>query len=66
MGGLGSGPSLKMGVGGGCFQSGPSLKNEGILELKKKKKKKRIFFFLKGGSFRAVQIGKVEQTKLYF
>ena len=33
MGELGSGPSLKMGVGG--FQSGPSLKNEGgILELK--------------------------------
>ena len=57
-GGLGSGPSLKM-VG---FESCPLLKNEGIMELKTTKK--RIFF--KRGSFGAAQVGKVEQTNVYF
>ena len=71
-GGLGSGPSLKM----GGFQSGPSREKQGILELKITKK--GIFFktgvfsncpgrksgtknciFLKRGSFGAAQIEKM-------
>ena len=46
----------------GGFQSGPSLKIEGVLELKITKKR----MFLKGGSFGVAQIGKVEQTNVYF
>ena len=72
-GGLGSGPSLKMGGGGrGWLSEGPSQKNEGILELKiikkkkKKKKKKKNVYFLKGGPFGAAQVRKVEQTNVYF
>ena len=44
MGGLGSGPSLKI----GGFQSGHSPEKNGILELKIKK---RIFLFLNDGLF---------------
>ena len=47
---------------GGGFQSGPSMKIEGVLELKITKKR----IFLKGGSFGAAQVGKVEQTNVYF
>ena len=46
----------------GAFQSGPSLKIEGGLELKITKKR----IFLKGGSLGAAQVGKVEQTNVYF
>ena len=49
--------SLKMWGGGGAgFQSGPSLKKEGILEIKITKKR----------SFGAAHVGKVEQTNVYF
>ena len=73
MGGLGSGPSLKM----RGFQSGPSREKQGILELKITKK--RILFLNEGlfdlptlekrykelytfesGSFRVAQVEKVE------
>ena len=72
MGGLGSGPSLKM----GGFQSGHSRDKHGILELKIKKRiffKTRVFsicqgqksgtkncIFLKRGSFGAAQVEKAE------
>ena len=51
----------------GGFQGGPTLKNEGTLELKITKKR----IFLKrggrgGGSFGAAQVGIVEQTNVYF
>ena len=57
-GGLGSGPSLKM----GGFQSGHSREKQGILELKITKK--RIYF--KRGSFPSAQVGKAEQRIVYF
>ena len=44
------------------FQSGPSLKIEGVLELRIRKKR----IFLKGGSFGAAQVGNVELTSVYF
>ena len=59
-GGLGSGSTQKK--WGGGFQSGPSLKIEGVLELKITKKR----ILLKAGSFGAAQVGKVEQTNVYF
>ena len=77
MGGIGSGPSLKM----AGFQSGPSLKNEGDFGTKNNKETyifwkggsfgaaqvgKLLCIFLKRGSFRAVQVEKVEQTNVYF
>ena len=49
-------------MGGGGFQSAPSLKIERVLELKITKKR----IFLKGGSSGAAQVGKVEQTNVYF
>ena len=64
--------SLKMGRlrerplnenGEGGFQSGPSLKNEGILELKITS---HSIFFFKWGSFGAALVGKVEYTNVYF
>ena len=60
MGGLGSDPPQKK--WGRGFQSGSLLKIEGVFELKITKKR----ILLKGGSFRAAQVGKVEQTNVYF
>ena len=57
MGGLGSGPSLKM----GGFQRGASQKNEGDFGTKNNKET----FIFKRGYFGAAQVGKVE-TSVYF
>ena len=56
MGGLGSGPSLKM----GGFQTGHSLKNEGDFGTKNNKET----YIFKRGSFGVAQVGKVE-TNVY-
>ena len=58
MGGLGSSPTPKM----GGFQSGASLKNKKDFGTKNNKET----YFLKGGSFGAVQVGKVEQINVHF
>ena len=62
MGGLRERPLTE---NGGGFQSGPSVKNEEDFGTKNNKKKKETYIFLKGGSFGAAQVGKVEQTNVY-
>ena len=57
MGGLGSGPLLKM----GGFQSGHSREKQGILELKITNRR----IFLTRVSFRSAQVGKAEQGIVY-
>ena len=57
IGGLGSGPLLKMGVGGGGVQNWPTRE-----KMDFGAKNNKHTFFLKGGSFRAAHAEKVESV----
>ena len=64
-GGLGSGPSLKMGRWGGggvAFRAATHGKNKDFGA----KNNKETYISLKGGYFRSVQVGKAEQRIEYF
>ena len=63
MGGLRSGPSLKMRGGGGVLSERPLTGKTGDLGVKNNKE---TYIFLKRRSFRSDQVGKAEQRIVYF
>ena len=63
MGGLRSGPSLKM-RSGGVLSERPLTGKTGDLGVKNNKE--TYFFFFKRRSFRSAEVGKAEQRMVYF